>query len=156
MRVVSVWQLGDKGIRMSKSGCSNAIGIASIKASVANIVYYACTKQANILQNGCNSMAQVTFANITNIDSVIQDLTISNVIKTRKKIGDSGFASSSGTYKRNFLTRVRIPRYIVQNSFRRLVAKRNVFKANISPNKRVHAVFRANRVFLGICARIAA
>ena len=50
-------------------------------------------------------MAQISFFDLVDVDTVISDLTVLDIVKTVDQVGDRGLSCTGGTDKGDFLTR---------------------------------------------------
>ena len=80
--------------------------IGGVQTSVPDVFQNRTCEQMRILKNYGHTMAQITFADISNIDAVIGDGAVLNVIKAAHKIGERSFACARRTDQRDFLARI--------------------------------------------------
>lgn len=70
-----------------------------------------------ILQYNAKGMAQVSFFDLVDVDTVVTDFSILNIVETIDQVCDGCFTGTGGADKRNFLSRGSVEIYVVQNNF---------------------------------------
>src|SRR5699024_1627318 len=103
--IVSVRQSADKSVRIGKFCRCHHFFIGGIQFSETDIFRHGSGKQVGILENDPKGMSQIILADLSDIDSVVTDLSVLNIIETVDQVGDGRLSCSGGTDKSNLLTR---------------------------------------------------
>ena len=77
-------------------------------------------------------MSEIRFTDFVDVDAVIPDLAIRNIIETVDQVRNGCLTGTGCSYKRNFLSRLRIERYIIQHLLLRRISKIHMLQLNIT------------------------
>ena len=83
---------------------SNALFIARVQASEANIVHDRSGEELYVLENNAQRATQIRLVNLGDIDSVKADFAIGNIVETVDQVGDGRLTRTRRTNEGNLLT----------------------------------------------------
>ena len=125
--------------------------IGCIKSSITNILHNSSGKEVCLLKNEAQGSSEILFLDLININAVITDLTVSYVVETVDKVGDSCLSRTGCAYESDFLTRLGKYGNIEKDLFSRYIFEINVIKQYVTLKLRIGdrtvSLVRVRRIF---------
>lgn len=130
--VIALRQHADKAVGIGQFGGGDAIVVCGLRIAVTDVLHDGVGKKVDVLKHDAEGASQVVFADVFDVDAVIENGAVVDVVKPVDEVCNGGFTGSCSANEGNFLPRFGVEGDVVEDLFFRSVAKIDVFQAHIA------------------------
>ncbi len=121
--IVPLRQTGDEIVRADELRRLDALLVARVELTVADVIHHRAGKQVGVLQHDAQRAAQVSLFDLIDINAVVPHLTVRDVVKAVDEVGDGGLARARRADKGDLLPRFGVNGDVAQDGLAFLVGE---------------------------------